>query len=290
MNGYWLENAIRFARIARADVYYRVQDLAKAKLLKRLWWGVLFRDRILSLGLRRSLNVEFRTLDSDADVLQASDFDNEIGRSLVHDTETQLRVVEVITATCRLMQCLTPVLQQLYRYERLDDRLDVVSQSLSNAIADIHRSLNALQAWHDRTIRIFPFPVSLDDAHETICIYANVLFSYHASAVFALNVYLILIHEALPAAKSLISIEEARDSLQLANHDITQRTQELVQVRLVKFLPITSSALLALPLVLQAINVAAARGSGSERSEMRSKSTSGIVHTASETRADDLRL
>lgn len=271
LNTYWVTCAMRFATIARADSYYRIRDPIRSRLLKRLWWGVIFRDRILSLGLRRKLQVQMESdwIDTDKHILVAEDFQNELGQSPVHDTETQLRVVEVLGSTCRLVQCLSRACDILYRHEHLDDRVDSISKSLPATVAGIQRCLESLRSWHDHAIRLFPFPISLDDAHETICVYANMMFSYHAAAVFGLNTYLILIREILPAAKNLFSLEEAHEALQIANNDVARRTQELVQVRLVQFLPISASAILALPLILQAINVSAARGTGMEAVEIR---------------------
>lgn len=202
-------------------------------------------------------------------MLHAEDFQSEIGHSPVHNRQTQLRVITMITATCRLSKPLTLAAEQLYRYERFDDRIDAVSRSLHTTVAGIQNAIDALRLWHDQTIREFPFPISLDDAHDTICIYVNMLFSYYTTAMFALNLYLILLRETIPAAKSLFSIEDAREALTAANEDITRRTQELVQVRLTKYLPLTASAIMALPLVLQAINAAAARGSTMESTEAR---------------------
>ncbi|KAI5367585.1 hypothetical protein Slin14017_G026210 [Septoria linicola] len=270
LNTYWVTNAIRFAKIVRADSYYRIKDPVRAKLLKRLWWGVIFRDRILSLGLRRTIQSPLSNdWDTDKHLLTADDFSTELGQSPVHDTETQLRIFEMVGTTCRLMQCLSHASRILYTHERLDDRLEFASRALPAVVADIQRSLETLRFWHDQAIRTFPFPISLDDAHETICIYANMMFSYHASAIFGLNTYLILLREVFPASHSLFSIEEAREAMEAANNDVSRRTQELVQVRLVKYLPISASAVLSLPLILQAINVAAARGSGMEAVEIR---------------------
>ncbi|EME47341.1 hypothetical protein DOTSEDRAFT_50761 [Dothistroma septosporum NZE10] len=271
LNTYWVTNAMRFAKIARADFYHKIRDPVRAKLLKRLWWGVIFRDRILSMGLRRSIQIELEPswAEGDKHVITAEDFQDELGQSPVHDTETQLRIVEVVGATCRLMQCLSNAGRILYRYEHLDDRLENVRMSIPETVQDIKRCLESLRHWHDHAIRLFPFPISLDDAPETICVYANMMFSYHAAAVFGLNTYLILIREVFPQAKALFCLEEAHEALQVANNDVSRRTQELVQVRLVKFLPISASAVLALPLILQAINVSAARGSGIEAVEVR---------------------
>lgn len=231
---------------------------------------MIFRDRILSLGLRRSTQVDLdQSWEDEKHILRAEDFQQEIGKSLVYDADTQLQIVEMITVTCRLMQCLSHATRILYRSERLDDRVENVGKALPAVVADIQRSLDALRHWHDQAIRSFPFPISLDDAPEPICVYANMMFSYHSAAVFGLNTFLLLISEVFPASKNIFSLDEAKDALEIANNDVSRRTQELVQVRLVQYLPISASAILALPLTLQAINVAAARGSGMEAVEIR---------------------
>lgn len=271
LNTYWVTNAIRFARIARADSYYRIKDLTRSRLLKRLWWGAIFRDCILSVGLRRTVQAPLTNdWHTDKHILSAEDFQTELGNSPVHDAETQLRIFSMVATTCRLMQCISQTSRILYTHECLDDRLEFASRALPAVVTDIQQSLESLRSWYDQAIRIFPFPISLDDAPETICVYANMMFSYHASAVFGLNTYLILLREVFPGpTQSLFSVSEAAQAMEAANNDVARRTQELVQVRLVKFLPISASAVLALPLILQAINVAAARGSGMEAVEIR---------------------
>lgn len=209
--------------------------------------------------------------DTEKHILSAEDFQSEIGNSPVHDADTQLRIFEMVATTCRLMQCISQTCRILYAHERLDDRLEFASRDLPAVVTNIQQSLDSLRLWHDQAIRTFPFPISLDDAPEAICVYANMMFSYHASAVFGLNTYLILLREVFPTptTQSLFSVSDAAQAMEAANNDVSRRTQELVQVRLVKFLPISASAVLALPLILQAINVAAARGSGMEAVEIR---------------------
>jgi hypothetical protein len=126
MNSAWLSNAIRYARMARADVYYRFrdEDPAKSRMLKRLWWAVVFRDRVLSLALRRSAQVEIDPSWEDGNrnllarhVLSADDFSTELGQSPVHGLDTQLRIVELNATFCRLFQCLALPLKLLYHHE-----------------------------------------------------------------------------------------------------------------------------------------------------------------------------
>lgn len=307
INSSWLTHAIRFARIAKADSYHRFREdePTRSKILKRIWWGVLFRDRIISVGVRRSLQVDFDSSWQRSDdrqklqeqhLLQADDFSTELGQSPVHGLETQLRIVEMLNSACRLVHCLTKPLKVLYNHEGeslkticrqirmallmnilsgLEDRLDAASRSLQSTIIDIQTSVSSLRTWHDETISRFPFPVSLDDVdeiHEAICVYANMIFCYYAACIFALNTYLLLIYEMIPASRVFLEedlVEECEEALEVSNSDIARRMQELVQVRLVKYIPISATPIIAPPLCLQAINVAASRGTRLEAVESR---------------------
>ncbi|CAK1368309.1 Cutinase transcription factor 1 beta [Cercospora beticola] len=270
----WLIHAHRFAKLAGADSFHRriEDDRPTAVLLKRIWWGVLFRDRILSFGFRRSLQVHLED-DSvwlnDNSVLNAGDFESELGQSPIYDTETQLKNIEVLSALCRLISRLLGPLKLLYQYNMLDGRLQPASIDLPATITAIKAHLVSLRIWHDDTIEKFPFPVSLDDVHETLCIYVNMLFIYHASIKFALHMHLILIHDSLPGSHALLQIEDSHRELQIANTDLGRRFQEMVQLRVMKDLPITAIPFLAPPLILQAINVTASRGLRTESNEAR---------------------
>lgn len=157
----------------------------------------------------------------------------------------------------------------------LEDRLDAASRSLRPTIDAIHESIAALRTWHDETISKFPFPVSLDDVdeiQEAICVYANMIFCYHAACVFALNTYLLLIYEMIPGSRALFDqnlVEDCEEALEESNTNIAMRMQELVQVRQVKYIPISAAPMIGPPLVLQAINVAASRGTRLEAVEGR---------------------
>ncbi|CAK1362111.1 hypothetical protein CB0940_02594 [Cercospora beticola] len=283
INSSWLAHAIRFARMARAESYYRYQtsDNQGAKLLKRLWWGIVFRDRILSLGLRRKLQVEIDPTWEDAHgrlkeeyALSAADFDSELGVSPVHSLETQLRLAQLVNLTCHLMPGLSGALGILYHHESLDDRLEAASRSLVSSINNLHRAVAELGRWQESALQIFPSPISLDDSDvdEAISIYANMLFVYQASAVFALQSQLIFIHELVPASRSLIdedTIEESVEALEDANADIMRRIKELIQTRLLDSLPVSIVPLVGPPLLLQAINLAAVRGTHLEATESR---------------------
>lgn len=269
VNSTWLVTAARYARIARANTFYLVDDTDRARTLKRLWWCILFRDRILSLGIRQPFNVELDAqLTDERHILQKEDFQHDV-ESRTHNQGTQMRLFEIAMATCRLVQCLTPALRILYQYERIDQRVSQASQSLPSTLTDIQKSLDDLQCWFNSVIKSFPSPIALDDASHSVCIMANMMFCYYSTAVFGLNTHLILIYETIPQSKSLVPFETAVKALEPAMDDISVRVQELLQVRLTQYLPISASAFIALPLILQAINVTSARGMETQESVER---------------------
>ena len=270
VNGSWLMNAARFARMARADTFHLVEDPVQKTTLKRLWWGIIFRDRILSMGLRWTHQVELNPrFKSSKYFLDTEDFSLDLGRSKVHDQDSQIRIIDIVTSLCSLVCELTPALHLLYGHERVRERVADVANSVQTNITHVRSCLDGLHRWYERTIPNFPDPISLDDTHDSICIYANLLFCYYSSAVFALNLHRILIHVTIPTSREHISLETCRESSVAAINDVGRRTQELVQTRLAQFLPISVSAYMALPLLLQAVDVAAVRGTELEAAETR---------------------
>jgi hypothetical protein len=139
----------------------------------------LFRDRILSLGLRSPLTVEIspELASSDGYVLTGNDFAAELGKSPVHDRAVQLRLYDMISSTCRLTQYLSGPLSILYKHELLLYRVTVLSRSGATVLSKITKDLEDLANWHSQATRLFPPLITIDgdDVHKSISIFANVL-------------------------------------------------------------------------------------------------------------------
>ncbi|GIZ49513.1 hypothetical protein CKM354_001254300 [Cercospora kikuchii] len=143
-NAAWLIHAHRFAKIAGADTFHRCMDETRltAVILKRIWWG------------------------DDSCVLNADDFESELGQSPVYDTETQMKNIEVLSALCRIISRLSGPLRLLYQSDMLDGCLRSASINLPGTITAIKAHLVSLRIWHDDTIEKFPFPVK--DSHREL--------------------------------------------------------------------------------------------------------------------------
>ncbi|POR35381.1 4-coumarate--CoA ligase-like 7 [Tolypocladium paradoxum] len=108
-NTSWLSAAIRHAKSLQAhhmfsDERTRKTAVKTTVLLRRLC--CLIRDRILSLGLHRELQIPEKYPP-----LSPEDLENEMRRSRVYNLESKQRMLEIFTQTSRLCVTLTNLLQ-----------------------------------------------------------------------------------------------------------------------------------------------------------------------------------
>ena len=147
-NSVWLDIAIHHARRAKAHLAWNSttslkmtelwsqHDLNTIRLLKRLWWCCIIRDRFLSLGLSRRMQIP-----RSYPILVASDFETETEHCEVHDAETKHRLVSVLTQLMRLCNILTKLLPLLSMVDGSPCHHDEKRRSLDECRV-------SLQNWH----------------------------------------------------------------------------------------------------------------------------------------------
>lgn len=268
-NNNWVTNAARFARVVRADRYYLCPDPAKSALLKRLWWCVLFRDRSLALGLRRCCEVPLCLRWTDeSHILQPEDLRFELGHSRVYDERAQRQIFATFAPMCRLVQAVNPVLTLTYKWERLDQRLDNAWQALPAHVTDLAQAQAGLQEWHAAAIEQYPFPVQRGaDTPPAVILFVHLMFFVYDNALMALHFHPLLLRECLPPRlgpppATFPAPAASRAGLEAAVDDVTARVRDLVHVgpQILHMAPIATTAFIVMPMFLQAVNVAAARG------------------------------
>ncbi|CRK20361.1 hypothetical protein BN1708_012826 [Verticillium longisporum] len=117
-NTAWLSFAIHQARCAKAHLAWDIELAVKSsdsssqrnlhdiQMLKRLWWCCIIRDRFLSIGMRRSMQIP-----TAYPVLKPSDFENELTHSEVHTGESRRRLLEIyvhLMCLCNILKDLLP--------------------------------------------------------------------------------------------------------------------------------------------------------------------------------------
>ena len=151
-NTTWLIIAIDHARSANAHLAWEpgfhlgitgsgLEELAHdLHMLKRLWWCCIIRDRFLSLGMRRSMQIA-----KSYPILDCTDFDFEIEKSEVHSAETKRRLVELVRQLMRLCNILTGLLGLMFPMSSKPGCDEESRQKL-------HRCRVALQDWHKERV------------------------------------------------------------------------------------------------------------------------------------------
>ncbi|KAJ5912019.1 uncharacterized protein N7473_001322 [Penicillium subrubescens] len=129
-NTTWLGLAIQQAHLIHAHLYHRcpVEGRYKRSELKRLWWCLIIRDRIVSLGMRRPLQILPTHFEvASRDPLLMDDLSDEIHTSQVYDSETKEMLCKIMTSLCRLAVSLTNVIMTLYPLDPFPDGQGVLT-------------------------------------------------------------------------------------------------------------------------------------------------------------------
>ncbi|KAL1904077.1 hypothetical protein Sste5344_010202 [Sporothrix stenoceras] len=197
VNTVWLSIAIQQARLAEAHLYASLpQNNIHTSALKRLWWCCIIRDRLLSLGVRRSILIPRTQFDIDRHPpLGAMDLADEIAYSRVYNLETKKGLVAIIARIAELCVVLTDVLTLAYPPDVLawDSQND--QDRLQREGKNIEKCKLALDQWYSSVSSRFPlFNGTANDAaylpgqqvgvgnnycHDSVILYTNLMYMYY---------------------------------------------------------------------------------------------------------------
>ncbi|KAI1342803.1 fungal-specific transcription factor domain-containing protein [Xylariaceae sp. FL0016] len=279
-NSAWLGSAIQNAKSAEAHLYSAMPTFSpltdpvqykKQNTLKRLWWCCIIRDRILPLGMRRSIQITRSHFDLDANAgLGYIDLADEVNRSKVYNAETKRCLIEIFVQLGELCSVLTDLLTLVFP---LDDAPGWGRRNGSEDDAKVKECKIALRRWYKGASLRFPMfgggSVARKSTgngkqyqHDSVILYTNLMYMYYHSARAALchhEVLQLMVASTSPNLNSNLrefsNIYENRHELQDASSGVTECLKELVQLRLARWLPISAVASTALPLVLHIIDV-----------------------------------
>ncbi|KAI0452340.1 hypothetical protein F5B21DRAFT_483766 [Xylaria acuta] len=277
-NTAWLGVAVHNAKSAEAHMYSIMPSFSpvtepieykKQNSLKRLWWCCVFRDRLLALGMRRSIQVSRAHFDVDTNSsFGFSDLSDEVGRSKVYNPETKKRLIEIFVQLGELCSVMTDLLTLVFP---LDDVPGWGRHNGAGGAEKVRVCKVALRRWYKSATLSFPVfsggnatskATANEHQHDSVILYTNLMYMWYHSARAAL-----CHHEVLQAAMASASphsnsnirgfsnIYESRNELQDAACGVTECLNELIQRRLARWLPISAIACTAMPLVLHIIDV-----------------------------------
>ncbi|KAK8009009.1 hypothetical protein PG991_011560 [Apiospora marii] len=279
-NSTWLSAAIQHAKNAEAHHYSALPSFSpiisplqykKQNVLKRLWWCCIVRDRILPIGMRRSLKITRSHFDfSSSPTFGYRDMADEVERSQVYDSATKKCLVEIFVQIVDLCTVLTDLIMMVFP---LDDSPGWGKKIGPDETLKVREFKQALRRWYTLTIQKFPMfggcgsprtAVSRGKGHhhDSVILYTNMMYMYYHSSWVALSHHEILQTAVTAVSPNLTSnlrefstIYENRQELQEAASGVTECLQELIQLKLARWLPISAVPCTALPLVLHIIDV-----------------------------------
>lgn len=151
LNSAWLTRAIEYARLANAHTYYRDALQTKPYLeKKKLWWCCILRDRMITIGVRRNIQVTHEDFDFDQAGLEEVDFVDEKNNSQVYSPETKAILAQIIAAQCELAVSQTPTMMAAYQFEHNDQSESPIFAKLLTALTGIERARTELAVWSRR--------------------------------------------------------------------------------------------------------------------------------------------
>ncbi|KAH6871506.1 hypothetical protein B0T10DRAFT_568294 [Thelonectria olida] len=223
----WLGLAVNHARHAGAhdalvpSTCFAEGDGHEFRMLKRLWWCCIIRDRSLSLLLHRDLVIR-----KSYPRLDASDLDDEISYLLIHDPAVQSLLVN------RLVQPSCPV----------------KVQGGTGTVVRCYQRQGSVP------------PTSEEMSNCSLVTFTNLIYTYSHASKLALHHQTMLFHMSRSELGGMGSMETSRmreeaQGAQDTAFKIASFLQELVHLRLAQYFPSTAVGFATLPLLLHALDV-----------------------------------
>ncbi|KAH6988264.1 hypothetical protein BKA56DRAFT_478708, partial [Ilyonectria sp. MPI-CAGE-AT-0026] len=288
-NSMWLSVAIQNAKTIGADCYSiqsnistRMSETGSLNSLKRLWWCCIIRDRILSLSVRRSIQITDAHFDFEhSPRLSLEDFEDEIHKSLVYEPKVKHELFEIFFQVVELCLVLTDTLS-----------LVLPSHPSHNLHGDpkvecarMQKNEAALWCWHKIATAKTASRVGSRFQHESSILYRCLMMTYFHAARLALSHPQLLTYATRTANTKARKgdVQRIRDSsneIQDAAACMAECIERLHKLRLTKWLPLSVVANIAFPLTLHVLNVqlsASSTKTSSHMGTLQRKQSLGIL-------------
>ncbi|KAJ2893455.1 uncharacterized protein MKZ38_008663 [Zalerion maritima] len=267
-NSTWLSVAVQNARNARADYDSAMaRDVLEAPgkesaTLSRLWWCCIMRDRILSLGLRRSIQITKTTFDVEKHYSKGClHLQDEVHRSRLYSPATKQALAGVLVRTVRLCVIMTDVILLAFPPDREVASDGGWSGRPAHALdyKKMRECRASLYAWFEETNGIVYIPSDRNKIalHESVLLYTNLMYIYYHWARVVLCHCQLRSVVSVPKANPDLSQMEilwAKNEIQDASSCISDGLEALNKLRITRCLPLSIVAYAAFPLSLHVLN------------------------------------
>lgn len=240
-NSVWLTRAIKHAESLGAS-HAGHGNGADTGALKRLWWCCILRDRSISLGQRRCVQIS-----GQYPLPAEDDFSSEFNGSLVYTPHTKAQLFRVFCRLVALSYTIGDLLQLMARHRNASHHLETVC-------ADDHVILSTcredLSTWFSATGEEFlELCHGSQQRHPSVIVYTNFVYIQYYTAKLLLH------HQKLIADVGLCDLNEFLpsaliDEVRSSTFRFIDHLSEPVRLGLARFLPISVAVFAAVPMAM----------------------------------------
>ncbi|KAF5668328.1 fungal specific transcription factor factor domain-containing protein [Fusarium denticulatum] len=240
-NSVWLTRAIKHSESLGASHAGHING-ADTGSLKRLWWCCILRDRSISLGQRRCVQIS-----GHYPLPAEDDFRSEFNGSLVYTSHTKAQLFRVFRRLMALSYTAGDLLQLMARHRNASHHLDTVC-------ADDHAILSTcredLSTWFSATGEEFlELGHGSQERHPSVIVYTNFVYIQYYTAKLLLH------HQKLIADVGLCDLTESLpsaliDEVRSSTFRFIDHLSEPVRLGLARFLPISVAVFAAIPMAM----------------------------------------
>ncbi|KAM5356478.1 hypothetical protein ACJ41O_003124 [Fusarium nematophilum] len=272
----WLSAAVQNAIVAQAHTFQAPgSDPALKRRRKRLWWSICWRDRVLTLGLRKPLQITPSSFNVKLDPLAQEDFADETHQSVVYDPKTKRHLTEILNFQCRLGVILTEALTIAYGPSAFDPTYSL--DNFSSTLSQIRTARSRLTRWKEEAEASFYVFLSDSNTNRSLTLFSSLLYLYAHAAQIALGNHETVVIERLQKGVTVLDDSRLRsigEELSHATAETTRLVRHIVRQGLTQHLPISVIAYIAFPLMLSSLDDKIS----SARSESESDQTISHCH------------
>ncbi|KAM5364609.1 hypothetical protein ACJZ2D_011390 [Fusarium nematophilum] len=254
-NSAWLQTAIDHAQFVDAHRAWEpsaglphegAQSEYGPHMLRRLWSCCLVRDRFLSVGLRRI--VQITKLQP---TIITADFDDEIGGSEVHNAETKQLLARIFVRLTSLCNILTDILLVV---SPSDDHPGLEHEAKRTLI----ESRAKLREWYDETeLEISTAIGSSGVRQHPVIVSMNLMYIFYYASQSHISRQGVLLSCYQPRTPNPLdpsrNYEHSRE-VQDAAIGTVECLKELIQLDLIRYLPLSAVAFIAIPLLFHILD------------------------------------
>ncbi|KAF5591668.1 fungal specific transcription factor domain-containing protein [Fusarium pseudocircinatum] len=240
-NSVWLTRAIKHAESLGASHAGHING-ADTGSLKRLWWCCILRDRSISLGQRRCVQIS-----GHYPLPAEDDFRSEFNGSLVYTSHIKAQLFRVFRRLIALSYTVGDLLQLMARHRNASHHLETVC-------ADDHAILSTcredLSTWFSATGEDFlGLGHGSQQRHPSVIVYTNFVYIQYYTAKLLLH------HQKLIADVGLCDLNESLtsaliDEVRSSTFRFIDHLSEPVRLGLARFLPISVAVFAAVPMAM----------------------------------------